>query len=78
MPRLTATGLGGGGAAQRSGKSLYVVQVGARPEAQGRGLGGALLRRVTDWADAQGLPCYLGEYQRALSAAAPALSNLKS
>jgi len=45
--------------AERHGSFVYVVQLGARPEAQGQGLGSKLLRRITEYADSQGLPCYL-------------------
>lgn len=38
---------------------LYLVFLGVVPEAQGRGLGGALLRRRLARADAEGLPAYL-------------------
>lgn len=38
---------------------LYLVLLGVLPEAQGRGLGGALLRERLDRADAEGLPAYL-------------------
>lgn len=44
---------------QRHGSFVYVVLLGARPEAQGQGLGSKLLRRITEYADSQGLPCYL-------------------
>jgi GNAT superfamily N-acetyltransferase len=38
---------------------LYLVFLGVVPGAQGRGLGGALLRRRLTRADAEGLPAYL-------------------
>jgi ribosomal protein S18 acetylase RimI-like enzyme len=38
---------------------LYLVFLGVRPDAQGRGLGGALLRERLIRADAEGLPAYL-------------------
>ncbi|MHA6617430.1 hypothetical protein [Pseudonocardia sp. DLS-67] len=38
---------------------LYLVFPGVVPEAQGRGPGGALLRRRLARADAEGLPAYL-------------------
>lgn len=38
---------------------LYLVLLGVQPEAQGRGLGGALLRERLARADAEGLPAYL-------------------
>jgi GNAT superfamily N-acetyltransferase len=38
---------------------VYVPYVGVAPEAQGAGLGTALLGRSTDRADAEGLPTYL-------------------
>jgi GNAT superfamily N-acetyltransferase len=38
---------------------LYLVLLGVVPGAQGRGLGGALLRERLDRADAAGLPAYL-------------------
>lgn len=38
---------------------LYLVFLGVLPEAQGRGLGGALLRERLARADAEGLPAYL-------------------
>lgn len=37
----------------------YLFVLGVDPDHQGRGLGGALLRRVSARADATGLPCYL-------------------
>jgi GNAT superfamily N-acetyltransferase len=38
---------------------LYLVLLGVRPGAQGRGLGGALLRERLGRADAEGIPAYL-------------------
>ena len=38
---------------------LYLVFLGVAPGAQGRGLGGALLRERLVRADAEGLPAYL-------------------
>ena len=37
----------------------YLPWIGVRPEAQGRGLGGALLRRGLERADRDGLPAYI-------------------
>jgi ribosomal protein S18 acetylase RimI-like enzyme len=37
----------------------YLPWIGVVPEAQGRGIGAALLRRRLRLADAQGMPCYL-------------------
>ena len=37
----------------------YLPIVGVEPNAQGRGLGGALMRHATARADAQGVPAYL-------------------
>ena len=37
----------------------YVMVIGIAPEAQGAGLGRALLQPIIDRADAAGLPCYL-------------------
>jgi len=41
------------------GPHWYLVAVGARPEAQGQGLGSALVEVGTSRADAAGVPCYL-------------------
>jgi GNAT superfamily N-acetyltransferase len=38
---------------------VYVAYVGVAPAGQGRGIGSALLRRVLDRCDADGLPAYL-------------------
>uniref|UniRef100_A0A060TDB2 ARAD1D42020p n=1 Tax=Blastobotrys adeninivorans TaxID=409370 RepID=A0A060TDB2_BLAAD len=40
-------------------KSWYLVYVGCRASARGKGYGSALIRYVTDMADQEGLPCYL-------------------
>ena len=37
----------------------YLAAIGVDPRAAGKGVGGALLRRVLEVADAQGKPCYL-------------------
>ena len=37
----------------------YLNLLAVEPSAQGNGIGSALLRAVTDQADAQGMPCYL-------------------
>ena len=41
------------------GAHWYLWALGVNPEAQGRGIGGALLRPTLDRADAEGVPCYL-------------------
>jgi ribosomal protein S18 acetylase RimI-like enzyme len=41
------------------GPHYYLFVLGVEPEAQGRGLGKALLRDLSARADAHGLPCYL-------------------
>ena len=51
---------------------LYLFQLAVEPEAQGRGIGGALLRHGLDWCDERGVASYLesssargtGLYQR--------------
>jgi len=42
-----------------SGPHWYLWALGVAPEAQGRGIGGALLRPVLERADLGGVPCYL-------------------
>ncbi|MCR9094619.1 MAG: GNAT family N-acetyltransferase [bacterium] len=37
----------------------YLPLIGVEPNAQGRGIGAALMRHATERADADGLPCYL-------------------
>lgn len=44
---------------ERVDRYLKLVMIGTRPEAQGRGLGSALLRAISAEADAAGLPLYL-------------------
>lgn len=41
------------------GYHWYISHVGVSPEAQGKGLGGELMRKVSELADAQGVDCYL-------------------
>jgi ribosomal protein S18 acetylase RimI-like enzyme len=41
------------------GRHWYLWVLGVAPEAQGRGIGCALLRPILDRADAEGVPCYL-------------------
>ncbi|MCO1658948.1 GNAT family N-acetyltransferase [Pseudonocardia humida] len=43
----------------RDREHLHLVFLGVAPDAQGRGLGGALLRRRLSRADAEGVPAYL-------------------
>jgi len=43
---------------RRNGPCLYIAALGTRPEQQGRGAGGRLLRALAAEADEAGLPCY--------------------
>lgn len=45
--------------AQKHGPFIHFVAVGARPEAQGKGVGSKLLGRVLRYADEHSLPAYL-------------------
>ena len=42
-----------------AGPHHYLAVLGTDPAAQGKGIGSALVRHVTDQADCEGLPCYL-------------------
>src|ERR1700712_3083778 len=56
----------------RDADAWYLVYIGTRPEARGKGLGRKLIEHVTNQADKEGRPCYLessnvvnvGIYQR--------------
>jgi ribosomal protein S18 acetylase RimI-like enzyme len=54
-----AAGLAAQGALHPEEPHWYLPWIGVVPEAQGQGVGAALLRRRLRLADAQGLPCYL-------------------
>lgn len=45
------------------GKHLYLQFLGVEPTRQGQGLGSALIRSMSERADAEGLPCYLDTFQ---------------
>jgi ribosomal protein S18 acetylase RimI-like enzyme len=45
------------------GKHLYLQFLGVEPSRQGHGLGSALIRKMTERADAEGLRCYLDTFQ---------------
>jgi ribosomal protein S18 acetylase RimI-like enzyme len=44
---------------ERDDDSWYLVYIGTRPEARGKGLGRKLIEHVTKKADKEGRPCYL-------------------
>ena len=44
---------------QQSGSTFTITAVGVEPSAQGKGIGGALMRPILRRAGAERLPCYL-------------------